>query len=278
MSDASPISYPEIVNQPPGSKRFRWIYVLLGVLYVLLGVLVVGLGVYLWYFWPALEARYLFRDVPGVNEVPSDLSDNTVSTASGSTLSYLGYKFDVPWNDVDKANVKVSGNVAIIPFRSGLTVAFFTHPPHEFLDNLVKSGPAKHEQLCALYGNGACTSDYEFIRLMFKARPDDISFFTPRKESGRIWYLLVLKMALVKKNFEIFAIQTKEFKGFQFGDTTKTGDGAVDELYADDDKVEFVIARKDRQCRGISQSEINRMLQTTHKLTEAPHGVVGTGE
>src|SRR5437764_144085 len=106
MSDTSPISYPKIVKQPSGSKGFHWAY-----LPLLIAVLVLGVGAYFWYFWPALEAHYLFREVPGINEGPSNLSDNTVSTASGSTLSYLGYEFQVPWNDVDNANVKASGNI-----------------------------------------------------------------------------------------------------------------------------------------------------------------------
>jgi len=38
------------------------------------------------------------RKVPAVKVAPQELVDYSVSSSSGTTLSYFGYEFDVPWN------------------------------------------------------------------------------------------------------------------------------------------------------------------------------------
>jgi hypothetical protein len=43
-------------------------------------------------------ARREARDLPGVRVAPKPLTDYSVSGAPGTTLSYFGYEFDLPWN------------------------------------------------------------------------------------------------------------------------------------------------------------------------------------
>ena len=160
---------------------------------------------------------------------------------------------------------KGSGNVAIIPFRSGLTIAFSTHSPHEFLDELTKSGSPKLEQLCAVYGRAACESDYAFKKLMLEASPDKLTLFMPRAQRARISYLLLLKSAAVRETSGLSLIQTSQYQGFQFGDVTKALGEIVDELYGNDVGLQFVFGREDRRPLRISQPEINRVLQTIHR-------------
>ena len=218
-----------------------------------------GAAIYFRYFY------FSFRNLPAARLIPAQLADTTASAAPGEALSYLGYEFEVPWGDADASNAKASGNVAIIPFRSGLTIAFLIHSPREFVDQMTKSGSVRREQLCEMYGNSACESEYAFKRLMFEASPAKLRLFMPRVQNARLSYLLLLKSAAVREISGLFLIDTEEYHGFQFGDVATARGEIVDELYGNDTHLEFVFGRKDRKPLGISQPEINRVLQTVHR-------------
>jgi hypothetical protein len=79
-------------------------------------------GLFFWYFRFLLAAKKLVREEPVVAETPCALPDKTISTAPGMSLSYLGYSFEVPWVDIDKAKLHKGNNTAVIPFRSGATI------------------------------------------------------------------------------------------------------------------------------------------------------------
>src|SRR5207253_4753487 len=76
---------------------------------ILIGLFVVVLVcvAYLWFFGfqtlIALEARYLTRKAPIVRVAPAQLTDFSISRSPVRKLSYFGYEFEVPWNDVDEA-------------------------------------------------------------------------------------------------------------------------------------------------------------------------------
>ena len=74
--------------------------------------------------------------------------------------------------------------------------------------------------------------------------------------------MLTLKMAAVREP-GIFSVQSREFNGFQYGDLKNAPGEIVDELYADNGKVEFIFDRKDPRTMSISQSDITRVIQTT---------------
>lgn len=227
---------------------------------ILLPLLLLALGaiIYFRYFW------FSFGDPHVARLVPILLRDTNISAATGSTLSYLGYKFEVPWDDADTSDAKESGNVAIIPFSSGLTIAFLTHSSHELVDEIAKSGGVKREQLCEMYGNSVCESDYAFKKLMLEASPAKLSLFMPRVRSARLSYLLLLKSAAIRETSGLFLIDTTEYHGFQFGDVTTARGEIVDELYGRDIGLEIIFGRRDGKPLGISQPEINRVIQTVH--------------
>jgi hypothetical protein len=250
----------ELVVSPSKPKRIRLVSLLLPVTFFALCAVA-----YLWYFWLPFEGRLLYRNTPVTRLVPAELRDNTISPATGGTLRYLGYEFQIPWDDPDTSDAKVGGNVAIIPFRSGLTVAFLTHPPHEFIDNLTKSGLVKRQRLCEIYGNAACESDFVLKKMIFNASPDKLGFFATRQEAGKQSVLLLLKAAAVEEPSGLFLVATKEFQGFQFGNPQTARGSIVDELYGNDAMLEFIFARPDGRPLGISQPQINRVLQTVHR-------------
>ena len=50
---------------------------------------------------PVALSYYAARNVLPAARVPTDLKDKSVSDAPGEKLSYVGYEFEVPWNDLD---------------------------------------------------------------------------------------------------------------------------------------------------------------------------------
>jgi hypothetical protein len=142
------------------------------------------------------------------------------------------------------------------------------HPPREMLDVLEKPSPTEmHRRICALYGDYECESDYHLMKVALATRPDELGWFTPRDKDARGLALLTLKMIYITEPSGLFLIETKEFKGFQIGDTTKGKRRAVDDLYSDDGKLEFIFWGQPSDCGAVSQSEINRVLQTLHKIS-----------
>jgi|ERR1700722_1429327 len=89
-----------------------------------LGIAAIVCGAYLWFFgvqtffiW---ETRRVARKEPIVWITPVQLLDSSKSQAPGKQLSYFGYVFEVPWDDIDQERTRVIGtNKAIIVFRSG---------------------------------------------------------------------------------------------------------------------------------------------------------------
>ena len=60
------------------------------------------------------------RRAPAVKVAPLELADYSVAHSSGTTLSYFGYEFEVPWNSNFKQ--KAAGrNLVEVQFESGRT-------------------------------------------------------------------------------------------------------------------------------------------------------------
>jgi len=81
--------------------------------------------------------------------------------------------------------------------------------------------------------------------------------------------LLVIKAITVPEQSGIYSIQTGNFRGFQYGDPHSRPRNVVAELFADDGGVTFIFAGQGKEHPlGISQPEINRVVQSLHKTRE----------
>jgi hypothetical protein len=233
---------------------------------------------YLWLFgsqtlFMAKEWMLTFL-APVTRITPTEIKDSSISQSSGTQLCYLGYQFQVPWDDVDPSKGVVHpGRSASVTFRSEHSLVMMSGPPHEFVDTLLTSTElrAKFERL---FGP-ALHSDYEFHRLIWEATPAK-SPFVPKLEAARELILLTLKSISAPRGAEtgIFAVRTREFKGFQFGSPQKSP-GSVDvELFSDTGSLDFIFLQKIGGPVMLTQSDINRVLST---LREAPHTAASTG-
>lgn len=244
----------------------RWTRFLIG-----LGILTIACGIYLRFFgvqtFIALEVRYMARKMPVVKKTPVELPDFSVSHAPGTKLSYFGYEFEVPWNDVDEAKSRIiGGNKAVIVFRSGNVVSVWSGSPREFVNTVLSSGKIDAETFRQIYGDEALKSDYVFHRIMLATTPDKITPFIPQKRAVGQAMLLLIKGISAPRGADsgIFSLRTAEVAGFQFGQPTNPR-GVDVELFTDSGSLDFIFGQKVNGSTVISQPDVNRILQTLHK-------------
>lgn len=75
-------------------------------------------------------------------------------------------------------------------------------------------------------------------------------------------------MLLAPADTGIFNIQNQEFKGFQQGDPQVPQAKLALNLYSNEGSVEFIFFEKDKNAAGVTQPEINRIIQTLRKTTQ----------
>jgi hypothetical protein len=240
---------------------------------VSLGIVVAASVTYLWLFGTqtffALEARNTAQKLPFVKRTPVPLSDLSVSEVSGTTLSYFGYEFEVPWADIDTEKTKVvGGNKAIIVFRSGNVLSVWSGQPHEFMNYLLEEGKIDKDNFRRIYGNEALQSDYNLKRLILETTPEKITIFTDNKTAVSLGVLLMVKAICVggDPNSGIFAVQGKEFKGFQYGLPQNPPKQLSVELFPADGHLDLIFGQKKDGPTIISQADVNRIVQTIHKV------------
>jgi hypothetical protein len=246
----------------------KWMRVLIG-----LGIALLSCGVYLCFFgvqtFCALEARYEARKLPFVRNTPIGLVDSSASQNSGKRLSYFGFEFEVPWDDIDEAKSRIiGGNKALIAFRSGNALLVLRGSSHEFVDNFLKDTNIDPETFRKLFGAEALASDYNFNRIMYAATPNAITPFLPKKEAITEEMLLIVKGISIPRGAEsgIFLVTAGEFKGFQFGRPSKAPNGFSVQLYSATVSLDFIFGPKLNGPTAISQADVNRILQTLHKV------------
>lgn len=247
------------------------------------GIVVVVCGTYLWLFgtqtFLVLEARNAARELPFVKLTPLALADLSLSQAAGMKVSYVGYEFEIPWTDIDEEKTKiVGGNKAIIAFRSGNVVSVWSSPPHEFLNYLLEKGMMDRETFRKIYGDEALQSDYSFKRLILETTPDKITVFSRSKTAVSQGLLLMVKAISTTgdPNSGIFEVGAKGFKGFQYGRPMSPPKHLIVELFPEDGHLDLIFEQKRNGPIVISQADINRVVQTIHKVpVEVAGGVAG---
>jgi len=199
-------------------------------------------------------------------KTPAELKDLSVSGAPGRKLSYFGYEFEVPWDDVDEQKTRVIGSLQLIAFRSGKAIMLSRVPPKRLvnglLDEAMKRGTLTAWWIKWLYGDDTLESDYNFVHAALETTPSKITLLTPRPKAFRETTLLLYKSTFVlNSNSDIFFIQRKDFRGFQYGDPQSHERRIVDDLFADNGRLEFTFLSGKHNV-GISQPEINRVIQS----------------
>jgi hypothetical protein len=209
---------------------------------------------------PAALSSYLTKTAPAfVHVLPTELQDLSVSTAPGEKLSYLGYEFEVPWDDLDQAQTKQlsRGNSgtdsAWIFFRSGLKM-------------LVTAAPADE-----------ASSDYALAKLVYEFSPDKTHIWPPFPSNQyRQLMLLTSKSHILSNDLHtpaesgIFNLRTPSYHGFQLGNPQVRQDGLRLELYSDNGSFKITFLQEGyEEPAGVTQPDLNRIVQSLHKISPA---------
>jgi len=237
-----------------------------------LGITAIFVGVYCWLFgfqtMSALLVRYEFRKLPEVTKTPLPLADLSISSVPHKKVTYFGYEFELPWDDVEESKDKTTGQIHVGAFRSGNAFWFSTFPPKSFVNEVMKTGRLDPQNFRQLYGDAAFESDYGFHKMMLQMTPSEITPFISRRQAAAGAMLLIFKgISMPKADSGIFWIQTPDFQGFQFQSAQNRPFKITDELFSNDGGVDVMFLQKaGGSAPSISQAEINRVIQSIHKL------------
>ena len=228
---------------------------------------------YLWFFGfqtlILLEARYLTRKTPAVSMAPAPLTDMSISRSPGRKLSHFGYEFEVPWNDVDEAKSGVipDKSKAMIFFQSGNALSVWHGSPRAFLNQVLSNDKIDQNTLRRIVGDEALQSDLALYRTILQMTPDKMTPFESQTDAGNQALLLLVKGIGMPPGGDsgVFSVSAGEFSGFQFGrPQNQSGEVSV-RLFSESSSLNFIFNQRLGSPTIISQSDINRILQTLHK-------------
>jgi hypothetical protein len=247
---------------------------------ILIGLFVVLLlcVAYLWFFGfqtlILLEARYLTRKAPATKLAPAQLTDLSISRSPGRKLSYFGYEFEVPWNDVDEAK---SGpipdtNKAMIVFQSGNSLSVWHGSPRAFLNQVLSNDKIDQNTLRRIVGDEALQSDYALYRTLLQVTPDKMTPFQSQSDAANQALLLLVKGFCMPPGADsgVFAVSAGEFSGFQFGRAQNQSGEVSVRLFSATSSLNFIFRQPAGGPVAISQPDVNRILQTLHKAPSPP--------
>jgi hypothetical protein len=247
---------------------------------ILFGLLVAACVTYLCLFGVqtlfVLEAHKIGRQIPFLKRTPIELTDLSVSQTPGMKLAYFGYDFEIPWTDIDNEKTKiVGGNKAIIAFHSGNALMVWSAPPHEFMNSLLEDMKTNPETFRKIYGDGVLQSDYSLMRLILETTPNRITLSATREWDTSQVMLLMVKGICVPGDpaSGIFDVRGKEFKGFQYGRPQSPPKKLNVELFPEGGHLDIFFGQKSGGGTFISQGDINRVIQTIHRVPAEAAGV-----
>jgi hypothetical protein len=229
-------------------------------------------------YWiaPIALSFYEVRMAPPVAKVvPTQLKDHSISQAPGMRLSYVGYDFEVPWDDIDESKTQLYPKdssvktMVVLVFRSGLKIMVNSLHPREFAYMWEKDYKMPARNMDAIFGPGSANSDYIFTKNVWAFTPDKMHHWslTPAMYA-RETMLLMFKSVMPSRAARsgIFNVRTRDYVGFQQGNLEVARDGVLVTLFANDGGVEFLFdADHYKNPVGLTQPEINRVVQTLRK-------------
>jgi hypothetical protein len=201
---------------------------------------------------------------PGAAMIPTPLRDTSISTTPGTTVTFFGYQFELPWQG--PVAVKNPGDYLAVAYPSSgqITVGFFNPAKNEGLvkamrDDLKKRG-MDPRNFDALLG---AQSDYEMERAIWYTTPAQLSLLFPRrKEVFAATRLMIKGVEEREARTGVYAFAIGTLHGFQFGDPARANSIHIDAFDDQDQKFEFLFGSKSGFTSALKQGEINRVLQT----------------
>jgi hypothetical protein len=200
-------------------------------------------------------------------------ADYSVSNSKGTTLSYFGYEFEVPWNASFKQKASGKGGLVQLQFDSGQSVTFIV-PANQggLLTEIVQDGSLKMGDLQVVFGDLMNRSAYDQYGALLNTTPRSIRAFGPRGEAVRGVTLLTIKAIAFGPGLETgaFSFELPGKHGFQIGDPQKSKRVELEVFDSTGQHIEILCGTTNSSVR-FSQSELNRILTSLHSTTGSAH-------
>ena len=224
----------------------------------------------------SIMTRMEARKVPAVKIATQALADYSVSNSPGTTLSYFGYEFEVPWNTRFKQKGPGrpgKGGLVQLQFDSGQNVTFIV-PANQggLLTEIVQDDSLKMRDLQLVFGDLMNRSAYDQYGALLNTTPRSIRAFGPRAEAVRGVTLLTIKAIAFGPGLETgaFSFELPGKRGFQIGDPQKSRRVDLKVFESTGHHVEILCGTTNGSVR-FSQSELNRILTSLHTITASAH-------
>jgi hypothetical protein len=236
-------------------------------LLVLLDVLLTFLGPPIGFF---ITARWAARNCPGVKVAPTPLVDYSVSNAEGTSLSYFGYSFEVPWHASYSQRALPKSNLVELRFDSGQDLTFIVPAVQSGLLSEMAQDKSM-QSLQNIFGDLMQRSAYDQYSALLNTTPSTIAAFGPRADAVRGITLLTIKAIAVGPGLEtgVFSVQLRDKRAFQIGDPRKSKRADLEIFDQAGHHVEFICATT-KNGVPLSQPEINRILTSLKVDPTAP--------
>lgn len=210
------------------------------------------------------KLRHEVRRNPVLALTPVPLPVSAPTSCAGTVLSHAGFRFEVPWSDVDTQRTKFFGHIAVYAFRSGRAVSFYgPGPTHEDLMTAVEKDFGGKSAL-TLFGPAATKSNYDFHKTILELTPAAMKPWMSQREAVRTSMLLTIKgISSVGGETGLFSVQANGWRGFQFDDPAKKTKKITVEVYDLQDRhIEIIFGPGNEPNAAITQADINRVLLT----------------
>jgi len=225
-------------------------------------------------------AHHTAHNAPEVNISPQSLTDNATSQAPGTTLSYYGITFEVPWTGISEQ--KTARNVAALKSASGQALIIWAPTGKEGMlydiatDEKGMGGPTMN----ALLAQDIKESPYAQESALLTSSASQVRFLDPPRVSWRRAFLLLFKAMAEDPELKsgIYAFQSSPVRGFQLGNPAYASRIRLDFFDSAGNSLGEVVCffGKDASARG-TQADLNRIIQTFHPVANSAAAVPTTG-
>lgn len=222
-------------------------------------------------------ARYTVHQMPDANVIPQPLMDLAISDTPGTTLSYYGNTFEVPWKGMtevpwkDAAKLKSIPTITHLKFASGQDLLVWAPKgTRGFLQDIAEDKDMGSPAMRILFAADIKEGPYQEESAVLNATSDQVRFFDTPRASARGFFLLFFKS--IAENPEIrtgiYAFHTPFVRGFQRGNPAYSS--RIRMTFFDSNgnslgELSFSYG-KETSNRG-TQADLNRIIQTFHPVT-----------
>jgi hypothetical protein len=186
--------------------------------------------------------------------------------AKGTSLSYFGCRFEVPWQDVELE--RNEGRWAEVQFKTGQTIRVLNSNQF-YVDGFIDAQFVDPNVWKMALIEGFPKSRYAQLTALLSATPTQLSPFQSRPKFARTLVLLKQKGIYFEHDPfkpEIFSFESPSLRGFEIigispGNNPTNIEEATLSFFNSQDKL-FVLRIRGSRSKTLTQSEINRVIDT----------------